>query len=48
VSTELGGSLDRMRRRRNRSEYGSAYFERRELDAAIATARAIVEAVDTA
>jgi uncharacterized protein (UPF0332 family) len=44
ISKELGNQLDRMRRRRNRSEYGTAHFENREIDAAIDTARALLAA----
>ncbi|HEY7147943.1 MAG TPA: hypothetical protein VH420_00725 [Gaiellaceae bacterium] len=44
ISKELGSRLDRMRRRRNRSEYGMAHFEVAEVDAAIETARALIAA----
>jgi hypothetical protein len=44
ISKKLGNQLDRMRRRRNRSEYGTAHFENREIDAAIDTARALLAA----
>ncbi len=40
--------LDRMRRTRNRSEYGSAYFSARVVDVDLAHARRIVAAVEAA
>jgi hypothetical protein len=45
---ELGEAFapfDRMRRRRNRSEYGTTFIGRAEVVAAIADARVMVEAV---
>jgi HEPN domain len=46
IDAQLGQRLDAMRRRRNRSEYGSAYFGVEEVKDAVTTARALIEAVD--
>lgn len=45
IDQTLGPRLERMRRRRNRSEYGAAYFEADEVRDAIDVARALVAAV---
>ena len=45
VDDHLGRRLDGMRRRRNRSEYGSAYFSTEEVVDAIDVARALLAAV---
>lgn len=44
IDPTLGERLDRMRRRRSRSEYGTAYFEGDEVREAIAVARALISA----
>ncbi len=45
IDQTLGGRLEAMRRRRNRSEYGTAHFEAAEVSDAIDIARALVAAV---
>ena len=45
IDPELGKRFDSMRRRRNRSEYGSAFFSEEEVEGAVAVARALVTAV---
>ena len=44
IDGELGLRLESMRRRRNRSEYGRAYFEAEEVRDAVAVARALIAA----
>jgi HEPN domain len=48
LGDELGRRLEAMRRRRNRSEYGSAYFGPDEVAEAVQTADALIEAVTAA
>lgn len=43
LGTELGRRLDAMRRRRNRSEYGTAFFGPEEVSEAVETANALLE-----
>jgi YD repeat-containing protein len=45
IDLELGQSFERMRRRRNQSEYGSAYFEAADVVAALDVAQALIAAV---
>ena len=44
IDEELGKRLESMRRRRNRSEYGSAYFSADEVGEAIEVARGLIAA----
>jgi hypothetical protein len=46
MSADLGKRLNRMRRRRNVSEYGSTHFEAREIADAMAVASALVRVVE--
>lgn len=48
LKTPSAGQLDRMRRARNRSEYDVAHFSARVVEADLAHAQAIVDAVATA
>lgn len=45
IDRELGERLERMRRRRNRSEYGSEYFSADEVSDAVELARRLIDAV---
>jgi hypothetical protein len=45
IDAELGARLDGMRRRRNRSEYGSTFFGPAEIEDAIAIASRLLEFV---
>jgi YD repeat-containing protein len=46
LDTGLGKRLDAMRRRRNRSEYGTAFFSNEEVSEAVATAEALLGLVE--
>jgi hypothetical protein len=43
VDAQLGDRLGQMRRRRNRSEYGTAYIRAEDVDEAIAVAEALID-----